>query len=394
GAPLHGRARLHRGPECGGGRRRDRARSHQRIGAARRDLHRPHRPRHADSCLSGPGPSTPGVPGDAALHHYRCRAFQRHAAHHVRGADSSRRAGPASPAASHPVVQPLQLLRERGDGGGVLPSRDRLAPRRGSRSGGRRDGGRLHLRRPQPGLSGRRPLAGARTLTRGLRVALAPAAGRGLDHRLDRRPDARPHATGGTLDGPGHRRPAAPGANRSFRARPSAPASRPASEGPSRLTGDMADLPRAARLYLSAVLATASFAALIGIIVAPARLALAPVALVLLGCATVAQQFKVRSPKHQSYYTTTIFFFAAALLAGLVFVGLNHVLTALVIMWARGVPISRAGTLDWDNLGTDLALMSVGALGSLLWLTNPWFVPLCLGPLFLIYRSLLVPTLK
>ncbi|HLB78109.1 MAG TPA: hypothetical protein VJO72_13840, partial [Candidatus Dormibacteraeota bacterium] len=76
----------------------------------------------------------------------------------------------------------------------------------------------------------------------------------------------------------------------------------------------MADLPRAARLYLGAVLATASLAAVLGIIVAPARLALAPVALVLLGCATVAQQFKVRSPKHQSYYTTTIFFFAAALL--------------------------------------------------------------------------------
>src|SRR5205807_9516182 len=83
-----------------------------------------------------------------------------------------------------------------------------------------------------------------------------------------------------------------------------------------------------------------------------------------------------------------------ALLAGLVFVGLNHLLTALVIMWARGVPISRAGTLDWDNLGTDLALMSVGALGCMLWLANPWLVPLCLGPLFLIYRSLLVPTLQ
>jgi diguanylate cyclase (GGDEF)-like protein len=63
-------------------------------------------------------------------------------------------------------------------------------------------------------------------------------------------------------------------------------------------------------------------------------------------------------------------------------------------MWARGVPISRVGTLDWENLGTDLALMSVGALGSLLWLTNPSLVPLCLGPLFLIYRSLLVPSLK
>jgi diguanylate cyclase (GGDEF)-like protein len=85
-------------------------------------------------------------------------------------------------------------------------------------------------------------------------------------------------------------------------------------------------------------------------------------------------------------------FFAA--LAGLVFVVLNHFLTALVIMWARGVPIARAGTMDWENLGTDLALMSVGALGCLLWLTDPWLVPLCLGPLFLIYRSLLVPTLQ
>src|SRR5438046_9148848 len=82
-----------------------------------------------------------------------------------------------------------------------------------------------------------------------------------------------------------------------------------------------------------------------------------------------------------------------ARLAGLVFVGLNHLLTALVIMWARGVPISRAGTLDWDNLGTDLALMSVGALGSLLWLPNPWLVPICLGPLFLIYWAVLVPSL-
>src|SRR5947208_831217 len=81
-------------------------------------------------------------------------------------------------------------------------------------------------------------------------------------------------------------------------------------------------------------------------------------------------------------------------LAGVVFVILNHFLTALVIKWARGVPIARAGTMDWENLGTDLALMSVGALGCMLWLANPWLVPLCLGPLFLIYRSLLVPTLQ
>jgi diguanylate cyclase (GGDEF)-like protein len=222
----------------------------------------------------------------------------------------------------------------------------------------------------------------------------------------------------------------------------------------------MTDLPRAARIYIAIVLAIALVSGVVGVLVAPPRLQLAPQALLLLLAATIAQQFKVKSPKHQSYYPTTIFFFAAALLlrpgyviaiiiaahavellrvryrwyiptfnvanfilcsmaagaiftagesghqagggralvfavlAGVVFVALNHLLTALVIMWARGVSIARAGTMDWENLGTDLALMSVGALGCLLWLTDPWLVPLCLGPLFLIYRSLLVPTLQ
>jgi diguanylate cyclase (GGDEF)-like protein len=222
----------------------------------------------------------------------------------------------------------------------------------------------------------------------------------------------------------------------------------------------MSELPRAARIYVAVVLVAAMIGAIAGILLAPPRLERLPAAFVLLLCATIAQQFKVKSPKHQSYYTTTIFFFAAAVLfrpayfiaiilaahavelirvryrwyiqafnvanfilcsiaagaiagigqstqnsstagavfyvalAGVIFVGLNHLLTALVIMWARGVPISRAGTMDWENLGTDLALMSVGALGSLLWIKTPWLVPLCLGPLFLIYRSLLVPSLK
>jgi diguanylate cyclase (GGDEF)-like protein len=223
----------------------------------------------------------------------------------------------------------------------------------------------------------------------------------------------------------------------------------------------MADLPRAARIYVASVLAAAVVGGVVGSLLAPPRLQLAPEAFLLLVAATVAQQFKVKSPKHQSYYTTTIFFFAAALLlrpgyviaiivvahaaemlrvryrwyiqafnvanfilcamaagaifaageassslggggravffaalAGVAFVLLNHFLTALVIMWARGVPIARAGTMDWENIGTDLALMSVGALGCLLWLSDPWLVPLCLGPLFLIYRSLLVPTLQ
>jgi diguanylate cyclase (GGDEF)-like protein len=220
----------------------------------------------------------------------------------------------------------------------------------------------------------------------------------------------------------------------------------------------MADLPREARIYIGVVLALALLAATGAMVAWPPRLDRAPIAFVLLLCATVAQQFKVKSPKHQSYYTTTVFFFAAAvllspayliviiltahavellrvryrwyipafnaanfllcslsaaavfnlgqqlhplagapvpyaILAGLTFVMLNHLLTAMVIMWARRIPISRAGTLNLDNLGTDLALMSIGALGALLWLSDPWLVPLTLGPLFLIYRSLLVPTL-
>lgn len=222
----------------------------------------------------------------------------------------------------------------------------------------------------------------------------------------------------------------------------------------------MGDLPRRAQIYITGVITIAAIAGVAAIITSPPRLERAPIAFLLLVCATIAQQFKVKSPKHQSYYTTTIFFFAAALvlrpayviaivlaahvaelvrvryrwyitafnvanfvlcslaagtifsvgqsgsgigdgrpvlyavLAGLSFVTLNHLLTALVIMWARNVPLSKAGTLDWENLGTDLALMSVGGLGALLWITNPWLVPLTLGPLFLIYRSLLVPSLK
>jgi len=219
----------------------------------------------------------------------------------------------------------------------------------------------------------------------------------------------------------------------------------------------MRELPRSARIYITGVLAVAAVLATAAVVAAPPRLAMAPVAGLLLLIASVAQQFKVKSPKHQSYYTTTIFIFSAALLlrpgyviaiilvshlveltrqryrwyilafnvanfslsalaaaaifhlrspspewnpigyalaAGLAFVLVNHLLTALVIMWARNVPIARAGTLDVDNLGTDLALMTIGALGSLLWLTDPLMVPLCLGPLFLIYRSLLVPFLQ
>ncbi len=222
----------------------------------------------------------------------------------------------------------------------------------------------------------------------------------------------------------------------------------------------MGELPRAARRYIVTVLAAAAAWGILSIVTAPPRFATAPVALLLVVAAIVAQQFKVRSPKHQSYETTIIFFFAAvlllrpgyvvlviaaahlaemirlrkpwyiqafnianftlcaltarllfavsasgdaaiepgvvlrALVAGAVFVLLNHLLTAFAIRWARSVPISRSGTFDLENVGTDLALMALGALGALLWTADPWLVPLCLAPLYLVYRSLHIPGLQ
>jgi diguanylate cyclase (GGDEF)-like protein len=83
-----------------------------------------------------------------------------------------------------------------------------------------------------------------------------------------------------------------------------------------------------------------------------------------------------------------------AIAAGLVFVLVNHLLTALVILWARRVPIKQAGTLSLENLVTDLALAALGALAALVWWTDPWLAPLCLAPLFLIYQSLRIPGLR
>jgi hypothetical protein len=76
----------------------------------------------------------------------------------------------------------------------------------------------------------------------------------------------------------------------------------------------MRELPPAARLYLGGVLALAASLAIIGTILDPVRPGGGAIAAVMLACATLAQQFKVKSPKHQSYYTTTIFFTGAAIL--------------------------------------------------------------------------------
>jgi diguanylate cyclase (GGDEF)-like protein len=220
----------------------------------------------------------------------------------------------------------------------------------------------------------------------------------------------------------------------------------------------MGDLPRPARLYIGLLIFLAAGLTVISLAISPLRLESPLIAAALLIAACVAQLFKVRSLNHQSYYTTTIFFVAGALLldpalvvlivvvahlvelfreryrwyiqafnianfslcalvagfivragpttppagfevargvaAGIAFVVLNHLLTALVIMCARRLSLVRAGTLSVINMGTDLALMATGVLTALTWRNDPWLLPLCLGLLVLVYRSLLVPTLQ
>jgi diguanylate cyclase (GGDEF)-like protein len=222
----------------------------------------------------------------------------------------------------------------------------------------------------------------------------------------------------------------------------------------------MRELPGKARAYLIAVFAIATLLTAVSVLLARPVLSGLPVALAILVLATAVQQFKVQSPKHQTYFLTTIFFVAGALLlsplelvaaivvshlvelqraryrwyiqafnianfavaglmaravftlgmpeswtpgpgvalkalaAGLVFVLVNHLLTALVILWARRVPIKQAGTLSLENVVTDLALATLGVLTALVWALDAWLAPLCLAPLFLIYQSLRIPGLR
>lgn len=222
----------------------------------------------------------------------------------------------------------------------------------------------------------------------------------------------------------------------------------------------MRELPAKAQIYLAAVFSIAvglAAASVFGLRPIVGSLAAAAAILVL---ATTVQQFKVRSPKHQTYFLTTMFFVAGALLlsplelvaaivvshlveqlssryrwyiqafnianftiaglvahavfviglptgwtpgagvtlraltAGLVFVIINHLLTAAVVVWARQVPIRQAGTLSLENMVTDLALATLGTLAALVFTIDAWLAPLCLAPLFLIYQSLRIPGLR
>jgi diguanylate cyclase (GGDEF)-like protein/putative nucleotidyltransferase with HDIG domain len=80
--------------------------------------------------------------------------------------------------------------------------------------------------------------------------------------------------------------------------------------------------------------------------------------------------------------------------AAVVFVGLNHLLLAPMLRFARGLSFRDSGLFTYDNLSVDLVLAALGVGLAMLWEYNPWLTPFALAPLVLVHRSLSVPALQ
>jgi diguanylate cyclase (GGDEF)-like protein/putative nucleotidyltransferase with HDIG domain len=89
---------------------------------------------------------------------------------------------------------------------------------------------------------------------------------------------------------------------------------------------------------------------------------------------------------------------ASALVAGaaasFAFVGVNHVLLAPMLRFARGLSSRDTGLFAFENLSTDLVLAALGVGLAALYCHDVWLVPFALAPLVLVHRSLSVPALQ
>lgn len=87
-------------------------------------------------------------------------------------------------------------------------------------------------------------------------------------------------------------------------------------------------------------------------------------------------------------------FAVAGLVAAVVFVGLNHVLLATMLHFARGHSLRGTGLFSTESLSTDVVLAILGVTFAALWEWNPLLLPTAVAPLLLIHRSLAVPALQ
>jgi diguanylate cyclase (GGDEF)-like protein/putative nucleotidyltransferase with HDIG domain len=73
---------------------------------------------------------------------------------------------------------------------------------------------------------------------------------------------------------------------------------------------------------------------------------------------------------------------------------LNHLLIALVVWLARGENLTKSGLFDMLPLMIDFTLLCMGAGTALIWITNPFAIPLAILPLYLIFTTLKIPALE
>ena len=78
--------------------------------------------------------------------------------------------------------------------------------------------------------------------------------------------------------------------------------------------------------------------------------------------------------------------------ASLTFV--NHLLVGLAIRWARQQTFSESGILNPFSYLMDLGLLAVGALTAIVWRADRFSILLVILVLFLLYRALMVPSLR
>ena len=84
----------------------------------------------------------------------------------------------------------------------------------------------------------------------------------------------------------------------------------------------------------------------------------------------------------------------AILTAGLIFVGLNHLMFGLIHVLAEGTHIKESGMFGYILMIIDMTLFGLGAATALIWEGNPYAVILTIAPLYLFQMTLQVPRLE
>lgn len=86
--------------------------------------------------------------------------------------------------------------------------------------------------------------------------------------------------------------------------------------------------------------------------------------------------------------------FIGAVMAAIIYAGLNHLMVGLVLALARGISWKESGILDLENLSTDFVMLTMGYPLAVLINLSIWIFLPALTPLYLIYRALSVPALR